>query len=189
MRIAWFFGFGWLSTLVVVACGVAISRLSSPLAWALYVPFLLVALYMTVRFRLFNAQPWRRVHSRSMLAYAKLAGHEYNAAKAAGREFDIKVPCRGLAAQLFGTGQPDAIDALLGDGRRAYYLGLVQACPQIFLQGVGADRHDLVLGGVRRDIDASQLGPDIVIALAIERKLGRPEAARYLQALLLGRVR
>jgi hypothetical protein len=189
MRIAWFFGFGWLSILVVAACGVAISRLSSPLAWALYVPFLLVALYMTVRFRLFNAQPWRRVHSRAMLVYAKLAGHEYDAAKAEGRDFDVRVPCRGLAAKLLGAGQPDEIDALLGDGRKAYYFGLVQACPQVFLQGVGLDRHGVVLGGLHRDIDASALGPDIVIAQAIERKLGRPETARYLQALLLGRVR
>ena len=189
MRISWFFGFGWLSVLVVVACGVAINRLSPPVTWVLYVPFLLVALYMTVRFRLFNAQPWRRVHSRSMLAYAKLAGQEYDAAKAEGREFDIKVPCRGLAAQLLGTGQLDQIDALLGDGRKADYLELVQACPQVFLQGVGLDRHGVVLAGLRRDIEASELGPDIVIAQAIERKLGRPEAARYLQALLLGKVR
>ena len=42
---------------------------------------------------------------------------------------------------------------------------------------------------MRRDIEASELGPDIVIAKAIERKHSRLEAANYLQALLLGRVR
>ena len=37
-------GFGWLSLLTVVACAVGINRLSGPIAWALYVPFLIVAL-------------------------------------------------------------------------------------------------------------------------------------------------
>src|SRR5512147_1410564 len=98
MRISWYFGFGWLSILTVVACGVGINLLTGPVTWALYAPFLLVALYMTVRFRLFNAQPWRRVHARSMITYAKLAEQEYDLAKKNGREFDIKVPCRALAA-------------------------------------------------------------------------------------------
>jgi hypothetical protein len=189
MRISWYLGFGWLSILTVVACAVGINRLGGPIAWALYVPFLVVALYMTVRFRLFNTQPWRRVHSRAMVTYAKLAGQEYDAAKKGGREFDIKVPCRGLAEHLFGRGPGDEIDALLGDGRKRYYRDLVEAYPQAFLKGIGEDRRAAVLDGVRRDIDASELGPDIVIAKAIERRHDRREAANYLQALLLGRVR
>ena len=52
MRISWFFGFGWISILTVVASGIGINLLRGPVDWALYVPFLLVALYMTVRFRL-----------------------------------------------------------------------------------------------------------------------------------------
>jgi hypothetical protein len=189
MRISWYFGFGWLSIATVVACAVGISRMGGPIAWALYVPFLIVALYMTVRFRLYNTQPWRRVHGRAIIAYGKLAEREYDAAKQQGREFDIKAPCRGLAENLFGNGRTDEVDALLGEGRKQYYRDLVEACPQVFLKGVGEERRAAVLDGVRRDIDASELGPDILIAKAIERKHGQREAARYLQALLLGRVR
>ena len=96
MRISWYFGFGWLSIVTVVACAVGINRLGGPIAWALYVPFLVVALYMTVRFRLYNSEPWRRVHGRAMIDYGELAEQEYDAAKKEGREFDIKVPCRRL---------------------------------------------------------------------------------------------
>jgi hypothetical protein len=189
MRISWYFGFGWLSILTVVACGVGISRLTGPVTWVLYVPFLLVALYMTVRFRLFNAQPWRRVHARAMITYAKLAEQEYDSAKASGREFDIKVPCRALAADLLPWCGNDEIEVLLGNGRKDYYRELVEAYPQVFLKGIGEDRQQAVLDGVRRDIEASELGPDILIARAIERKHDRREAANYLHALLLGRVR
>jgi hypothetical protein len=189
MRISWYLGFGWPSILTVVACAVGINRLSGPMAWALYVPFLTVALYMTVRFRLFSTQPWRRAHSRAMITYARLAGQEYDAARKAGREFDIKVPCRGLAGHLFGVSPVDEIEALLGEGRKRYYRDLVEAYPQAFLKGIGEDRAAVVLDGVRRDIEASELGPDIFIARSIERRHSRLEAAHYLQALLLGRVR
>ena len=187
MRIAWYFGFGWLSILTVVACGVAINRLSGPLAWLLYIPFLIVALYMTVRFRLFNAERWRRVHARAMIDYGKLAGREYDAAKKEGRGFDVLLPCRALAEQMLGRGE--ALDDLLGEGRKTYYRALAADYPQTFVQGVAEERHAAVLDGVRRDIDASELGPDIVIAKAIERAHDRREAANYLHALLLGRVR
>ena len=189
MRISWYFGFGWLSILTVVACAVGISRLGGAIAWALYVPFLVVALYMTVRFRLYNTEPWRRVHARAMITYGGLAEQEYEAARKEGREFDIRVPCRGLAEQLFGQSLASEIDSLLGDGRKQYYRELAEAYPLAFLKGVNEDRRDAVLDGVRRDIEASELGPDIVIAKAIERKHNRREAANYLQALLLGRVR
>lgn len=189
MRISWFLGFGWLSILTVVACGIAINRLNGPFVWVLYVPFLVVALYMTARFKLFNAQPWRRVHHRAMLTYAKLAGQEYDDAKLAGREYDIKVPCRELALQLFGTERASEIDSLLGDGRKAYFKALVEAYPHVFVKGMAVQRHGAILQGVQRDIQASELGPDVVIARDIERKLGRLEAANYFQALLLGQVR
>lgn len=189
MRISWYFGFGWLSILTVAACAAGINRLGGAISWALYVPFLIVALYMTVRFRLYNTEPWRRVHARAMIAYAKLAEQEYDVARKEGRDFDIRVPCSHLAGRLFGQSAAGETDSLVGDGRKRYYRNLVEAYPLAFLKGIGEDRRAAVLEGVRRDIDASELGPDILIARAIERKHDQREAANYLQALLLGRVR
>ena len=189
MRISWFFGFGWPSVLIVVASGIGINLLSGPVTWVLYVPFLVVAVYMTVRFRLYNAQPWRRVHSKAMITYGQLAEQEYDAAKQENREFDINTPCRGLAVHLFGQRGPEESGLLLDEKRKMYYKELVVAYPHVFLTGVKPERHDEVIQGVKRDIDASKLGPDILIARAIEFKHGRREAANYLQALLLGNVR
>jgi len=189
MRIAWFFGFGWVSILTVVACGIAINLLSGPVVWVLYVPFLLVALYMTVRFRLYSTQPWRRVHSRTMITFGDLAGAEYEAAKKESREYDIRVPCAGLARHLFGEDGEGMSALLLDENRKTYYKELAKAFPEVFLTGIAEERRDAVLGGVDQDIEASKLGPDILIAKAIEQQHSRAEAANYLHALLLGKVR
>jgi hypothetical protein len=189
MRISWFFGFGWVSILAVVACGVGINLLSGPAVWVLYVPFLLVAMYMTTRFRLYTTQPWRRAHSRAMITFGKLAEAEYDAAKRENREYDIAVPCTGLAASLFGQHNPEVSDLLQDESRKKYYKELAREFPDVFLKGIASDRREAVLEGVCRDIDASKLGPDILIAKTIELKHSRSEAANYLHALLLGKVR
>lgn len=189
MNIAWYLGFGWVSIAAVLACGAGINTLPSPMNWVLYVPFLIVAVHMTVRFRLFNSQPWRRVHARAMLTYGQLAEQEYDAAKKENREFDISSPCRALSNHLFGEHNREEIASLLGDGRTRYYHELVECCPHIFLGGIAQDRREAVLDGIRKDIDVSHLGPDVLIAKTIEQKHGKPEAARYLQSLMLGRVR
>ena len=189
MRISWFFGFGWPSILTVVACGVGINLLSGPAVWVLYVPFLLVAMHMTMRFKLFNTQPWRRVHSRAMITFGELATAEYDAAKRENREYDIAVPCVALAARLAGEGDSEISHLLLDENRKKYYKELARDFPELFLKGIASERREAVLDGIYRDIDASKLGPDILIARTIELKHSRNEAANYLQALLLGKVR
>jgi len=189
MRISWFFGFGWPSVLTVLVSGAGINFLSGPITWVLYVPFLVVATYMTVRFRLYNAQPWRRVHSKAMITYGRLAEQEYDAAKLENREFDITTPCRHLVGHLFAGRTADESSLLQDHRRKSYYTELVEAFPHIFLKGVTHARHDEVMKGVKSDIEASKLGPDILIARAIELKHNRSETANYLRALLLGNVR
>jgi hypothetical protein len=189
MRVAWYLGFGWASMATLVASGVAINLLDGWARWALYVPFLLAGLHMSIRFRSFSTQPWRRVHGRAMIEYGKLADQEYAAAKKESRDFDVMIPCHALAVQLFGANKAATFSALLDAGRKNYYNNLVDSYPQVFVDGIKHEMHGKLLAGVHRDVEASQLGPDIVIAKAIELGIGGLEAARYLQALLLGRVR
>lgn len=189
MRVAWYLGFGWAAMATLVASGVAINQMDGWARWAFYVPFLLAGLHMSIRFRSFSTQPWRRVHSRAMLSYGELATREYAAAKKENRDFDVSIPCQALAEQMFGQNRADEFGVLLGEKRKAYYNNLAASYPQVFVNGVKPERHGVVLEGVQRDIEASQLGPDIVIAKAIELGIGGLEAARYLHALLLGRVR
>jgi hypothetical protein len=188
MRIAGFFGFGWMAVLGLIACGAAIHLLSGAVAGIMYAPFLLVALYMTARFRLYSTQPWRRAHSRAMVAFGELADAEYDTARRDGRDYDLAVPCAGLAARLFGEDGGEISGLLVDENRKRYYKDLVREFPQVFLEGVAGERKDAVLAGLERDIDASRLGPDILIARAIASKHSREEAARYLRALVLGKV-
>lgn len=189
MQISWFFGFGWTSVLTVVVSGVGINLLSGPVVWVLYVPFLLVATHMTARFRLYSTQPWRRVHSKAMLAFGDLAGAEYDAAKRENREYDVAVPCAGLATHLFGEGSAEALTLLKDENRKSYYKELARDFPEVFVKGIANEKHEAVLAGVSRDIEASKLGPDILIARMIESRHSRSEAATYLHALLMGKVR
>jgi len=189
LRVAWYLGFGWPTIAMLIASGVAINHLDGWPRWAFYVPFLLAGLHMSIRFKSFSSQPWRRVHSKAMLAYGPLAAREYAAARTEQRDFDIGVPCRGLAVQLFGEERARHFAPLLADGRTDYYEALVDSYPQVFVEGIKAERHEITLSGVRRDIAASELGPDVLIAKAIELKHNGLEAARYLRALLLGLVR
>ncbi|WP_153111428.1 hypothetical protein [Propionivibrio limicola] len=189
MNISWFFGFGWISVLTAVAAGVGINLLSGPVVWILYIPFLLAALHMTARFKRFNTDRWRRIHARAMLTYRKLAEQEFDAAKNENREYDILTPCRALGEQMFAqTPAVDVATLLTDESRKTYYKQLVDAYPNVFVQGIKPERHDAILNGVRSDIDASKLGPDILIAKAIELKHNQGEAANYLHALLLGKV-
>ena len=73
--------------------------------------------------------------------------------------------------------------------RKDYYRALVETWPQVFLEQVTSDRAKQVLDSVREDIEACELGPDVLIAKQIERLHGGKESARYLRALMVGQVR
>jgi len=186
---SWFFGFSWIHVIAFIASGVGITHSEGWVRWLLYVPFLLLGLHMSIRFRSFSTQPWRRVHAKTMAAYGPLAAQEYETAKKNNREFDVSAPCRVLSEQVFGQDKSEQWSSLLTQGRKAYYKNLVDSYSHVFVEGVAVAQRDKVLAGVRRDVDASQLGPDIVIAKKLELEQGGLEAARYLHALLLGRVR
>ena len=188
LNVAWFLGFGWPTILLFVACGLAINLWHGPFVWVLYIPLLLVALYMAVRFRLHSMHPWRRAHRQAMARFGKFAEREYDQAKKEGRQYDIAVPCRELACGMFGE-QSDAVRLLAADNRKRYYLELAKEFPEVFLKNFASERHDAVLAEIYRDIEASELGPDILIARDIEVRYSRREAAEYLHALMVGEVR
>ena len=192
MNISGFLGFGWIPIVSAAALGFATYYSTGWVRWIIYGCFAVNVLYMVFRFKTYSRQPWRRVHYQGMKIYASLAGREYDLAKKENREFDVTVPCRGLAKKLFG--QQKAIgfvaEELLEDTRRkTYFLELAKSHQQIFLENVKPKKHAAVLDGIHQDLEASELGPDIVIAKAVEMSYGQKEAARYLLALLLGQVK
>ena len=188
MKFAWYLGFGWPSIGVVVASGIGINTLSGPIVWLLYVPFIATAVHMSTRFKLFNRNPWRRVHAKAMARYAPLAAQAFDEARQNQHDFDIGIPCRKLAQALFPERSADEIEAMIGAARKSYFHQLLDNCAAVFVEGIAPERHQAVLDGIRRDIDNSALGPDAVVIQLIERQLGQRAAADYFQARLLGRV-
>ncbi|MDA8226324.1 MAG: hypothetical protein M0T74_01210 [Desulfitobacterium hafniense] len=192
MNISGFLGFGWIPVVYAVVLGFGIFYSTGWVRWLIYACFVIVVLYMAFRFKTYSRQPWRSVHYRGMKIYAGLAGHEFDLAKKEKREFDITVPCRILAEKLFGQQHAAdfVADELLADtGRKSYLMKLAKDYRNVFLENVRPEKHTAVLDSIRQDLEASELGPDIVIAKAVEKSYGREEAARYLLALLLGQVK
>lgn len=189
LQISWYLGFGWVSIVTVVVTGFGINHFRPPVSWFLYGPFLVVALYMTVRFRLFTVHPWRRAHARAMLHFARFAEKEYNAARKEGRAYNIKIPCERLLGVLFGQEGGRFSGLLTSTGRTDYYQGLVREFPDIFLKSFASEQPETVFAKINEDIASSELGPDILIAKDIELRYSRKEAATYLQSLMLGTVR
>ena len=185
MRIDWYLGFGWAIIATFVACGIAINVLEGWTKWIMYVPFLLVGIHMSIRFRAYSTQPWRRVHHRTMIDYAKLAETELQSSAADGRPFDAGRPCLQLGQTMFSE---ETAKQFLAE-RKDYYRSLVETWPQVFLEQVTSDRAKQVLDSVSEDIEASELGPDVLIAKQIEQLHGGKESARYLRALMVGQVR
>ncbi len=186
---SWYLGFGWLPIAVAVGSGLVINLVPSTWTWLMYAPFLGAGLHMTKRFRLYNSERWRRVHARSMQIYARLAGEAFDQARKQGQEFNLAVPCTGLARALFPNTSESDLNAMLGSERKPYFNSLLDRCAPVFVQGVEEGKpQKKLLDGIRRDIENSQLGPDAVIVRAIEHQLGPGEAAAYFQARLLGVV-
>ena len=189
MQISWFFGFGWISVVTLILSGLAINLLSGSVSWFMYFPFLVIALYMTVRFRVYTMHPWRRVHSKAMLKFGKFAAREYDSAKVDNREYDIKIPCEELLNVMFEEDASKNIGLLNDQQRKAYYRELVAEFPEVFLKTFKSSDRKTILKNIEKDIETSELGPDILIAKEIELKYSRKEAATYLQSLMLGTVR
>ena len=189
MQIAWFCGFGWVSVVTLVLSGLAINLLSESLSWFMYIPFLVIALYMTVRFRVYTLHPWRRVHSRAMQTFGKAAAREHDAAKTEERDYDIRKPCEELQRILFVDGDHSHAQLLNDRQRKDYYRSLVAEFPEVFLKTFKSSDDKTIFKNIDKDIEASELGPDILIAKSIELKYSRKEAATYLQSLMLGTVR
>lgn len=189
---SWYLGFNWIFILFTIACGLASYYYTSGWThWISYGLFVISLIYMLTKFRLYQREPWRRKHAQGMGIFGKLARQELAAAKKEKRNVIIPPLYEQLAKDLLGpdTDSQGCIAGRLTDvSRRAYYHRLVDAYPAVFTGRVKPEYHAQALDSIRKDIDASEMGPDIVIAFAIEKEYGTAEAARYLLAIASGRT-
>jgi hypothetical protein len=184
-----YLGFGARSVFICLSFGIIAYNLTGWLHWLFYVLFAVMLAFMLAKYRLYLNEPWRRVHSYGMHIFARLAAKEVEKAQKENRKVDdIDVLCKELAAKLLGNTESETIgkNILADDGYKTYYRDLVNTYPYIFIGSLADDKKDEAVKTMLKDIDASELGPDIIIAITIKKKYGKPEAARYLLALAAG---
>lgn len=184
MNIAWYLGFGWKTIFLLLLLGAASYYVSEGwLYWVLYAGFALAAAYAVTRFRLYKREPWRRIHQHGVEILAKIVRNGSEIDKP-----DAHMLCGQLAEVLFSHNAESPIpsELLTEAGRKSYYRELVEAYPVVFMQSIPKEKQAEAQASILKDIDASEFGPDIVIAVTIERRYGRLEASRYLLALASG---
>lgn len=189
MNIRWYCGFGWPAVAFCLAFGAASYYFTGWLHWVFYALFVIILAYMVAKGRLYWGEPWRRVHRQGMDIFRSLTKAEAAAAEREGRPLDMARVCGRLAERLqvplTGWG-PTGGDVLTDAARKAYYRELAETFPAMFTKAVATEKKEEALALVLKDIEASELGPDIAIAVAIEQRYGQLEAARFLLALASG---
>ena len=187
MHIAWYLGFGWRAIALFVLFGALSYRFAEGgVHWLLYSLFALVAAFMATNLRLYWREPWRRIHRKGMGTFIALLQRENRLA-----ERDFPLLYLQMGKSLLGAAGPAVLEQglLTEAGMRAYYRQLVADFPAVFTHGLPEDRHEQALLNMKQDIDATEVGPEVVVAVAIERRYGPREAARYLLALARGLTR
>ena len=188
---SYYLGFGWIPLTSCLLLGFATYYYSDGwLHWVLYFLFVIMLAYMATKFRLYSREPWRRVHSRGVGVYKQVWQSEDERARKEGREFDAGRLYSEFAQNLSVTSedlQANNGGSLLDDPeRKAYYYRLVEEYPVVFTQRIKPEFHAEAIERIKKDINVSELGPDIIIAVAIAKTYSRLEAARYLLALATG---
>lgn len=189
MNFTWYFGFGWKTIIALALLGAASRQFAEGwLYWLVYGMFALTAAYAVTRFRLYKREPWRRVHHRGFEIIRSLINADANSAD--GRR-DPQLLTRKLAQALLGDHAAAALPAAVftETGRKEYYRQLVADFPLVFMQNLPIEKQAEAQGNILQDIEASEFGPDIVIAAVIEKQYGRLEAARYLLAMASGYIK
>ena len=178
-------GFG-PGPVVILVCAGAAAALSVGLArWLAIGVMLLAGVYAGYRYRRWNAQGWRQVHFRAMLAYSGIAQREQAIGRKSGQEFDLQRACSKLGLLLCGDDNHAAVDAMLADLRRyegAFLVGLVERHGAEVIPGARVE----LLRELTPRLRAVRFGPTLVIASVIENIYGGPEAARYAIAVATG---
>lgn len=187
----WHLGFHWQLAIFSLLCGVVSYYYPEGwIHWLAYALFVISAIYMLTKFRLYKQEPWRRKHAQGMDIFARIARNELKAVKQEQRNINLPPLYEQLAKELLHEhyGVFSKGDLLTDSGRKRYYHRLVDTYPVIFLSKVKAEYHAQAMENIRKDIESSASGPDVVITIAIEKEYGEIEAARYLLAMACGQA-
>lgn len=190
MNFSWYLGFGWTAAFLCAAFGLASYYFATGwIHWLFYTLFVITAAYIIIKARLYWKEPWHRINARGLSLFYNIVDRQAATASKENWEPNTVELCGELARQLLGetAGGELAKSELFADaGRKEYYRQLVETNSQMFTKKVRPQQRAEALNRIYQDIEASELGPDIVIAVAVEKKYGRLEVTRYFLALISG---
>lgn len=186
-KLYWNTGIGW-PTILFALLMYSLSYFSD--GWIRWV-FIVISFFWTVlaiyRFRRWTGSPWRKIHFKSMLVFASMAGREKAESNSLGREFEILNPLYGLLHAMIPYNDKDAADSIHQDicdnGSSGLYhildkhiRGLIPLASEIDLQ-------DLMI-----QFANAPVGVNLAIAYMIEYEHGTLEAAKYIIAIMRNEV-
>lgn len=181
----WRTGFGW-GSVVALTGGLGLVALSASVGrWVgAGITFFALA-FVVMQYRKWNGEPWRKLHFRAMLAYARIAGLQQALAQAQGTPFDARAACRELGILLCGPDKSVAVDVMvesLAEEQGAYLADLFERhCSTVVPTLPQSDR-----SRVADHLRGVTLGPQLVIANVLENTHGHLEATKYAVALFNG---
>lgn len=148
----------------------------------LFILFGISAIYRVLRW---NWPGWHSIHHRAMQVYARVVGIEAGTAQLEGREFDMSAACSVLG-QVLNLAGSDMLNIIVeiraGGSNRGYLAGLVDENFSAVATNIIPEKRTEFLALFNK----IKPGPHLVIARAIEKRFGRPEAAKYAVAIVRG---
>jgi hypothetical protein len=180
----WQFGFGWYHTIIMFSC-IFFTYYFKGVPRGIFLTFsVFLIIFSLCRYHHWNSTPWRRLHGRGMLLYARYAGIEKAISEKEQRSFSIEIACEAMALDMCGGKGPQvsAMITALEKEKGLYFMHLIND----YRQRIDCDISDLNLAEILKSIIDVKMCPQLVIANIIENTYGAAEAAKYVIALSRG---
>ena len=186
------YGFSlWLMLLAFICILLALS-LSGLLKIIPILLLVLILIFIFTKYRIYNSQPWRKVHYPAMIIYAGILGSVFDSQKERNdlRDKYTHNNCKALLAKILGKDINDqqVCSSLLNlEAAKGEYLSnmLEAYAGDSFTVATLSEMEHFELSKklLKENID---MGPYLVIAKAIEILYGKEEAGKYAVAILKG---
>lgn len=184
----WKLGFGWTNLALLIILFSLSIYFKGVMRGITGTLFTFICIFTCYRYYQWNSTPWRKVHGRAMLLYAKHASIESSTANRENRSFEIENACCRMALEMCGNNNELNVTIMIGclSEEQGNYLArlledhLISLLPNI--------QHEAILE-IISTAKKIPLCPQLVIANIIENTFGPIEATKYALALLSGEAK
>ncbi len=181
----WQFGFGWYHTIIMFSCIFFTYYLKGVPRGIFLTLSAFLIIFSLYRYYRWNNRPWRKLHGRGMLLYARYAGIEEAMSTREQRPFSVVIACTAMALDMCGVHKEPHVSTMvtaLEEEKGLYFMHLIND----YRQRIDCNISDLDLAEILESVIKVKMCPQLVIANIIENTYGAAEAAKYVIALSRG---